>query len=88
MANFNYNCNPQSNGNPDPQQEPDRSGVSVNFRLSETLIAGCLSGLISFGSGYAVANNQNHNQNINNCAPNVIQPLPGQQAPGEVKKRS
>ncbi len=65
MPNFHYNRNPQRK----VHSEPENLGVSVSFRLSETLIAVCLSAGISFGSGFAVASNQN--QNVNNCVQNT-----------------
>ncbi len=43
------------------------SGVSVSFRLSETLIGMCLSAGIAFGSGWAYAN-QNVNVNQVDCS--------------------
>lgn len=54
-----------SNGNPNSMPNSNSSGVSVNFRLSETLIAALVSSFLSFGYGVAVANNpmQNVNQN-------------------------
>ena len=53
----------RSNGNPNPIPDKNRSGVSVNIRLSETLLAVLLGSSVSFFSGVAVANNQNQNTN-------------------------
>ncbi len=65
MPNSKYNSNRREN----VSLETQKSGVSVSFRLSETLIAVCLSATISFGSGWAYASNQN--QNVNNCVQNI-----------------
>ncbi|GAX35813.1 hypothetical protein [Nodularia sp. NIES-3585] len=48
-----------------PSPDPNSSGVSVNFRLSETLIAALVSSFVSFGAGVAIANNQSQNVNQN-----------------------
>jgi hypothetical protein len=53
----------RSNGNPNPIPDKNSSGVSVNIRLSETLLAVLLGSSVSFFSGIAVANNQSQNTN-------------------------
>jgi hypothetical protein len=65
--NSNYNKNPQS-------------GVTFAFRLSETLFAVLLTGGVSFGSGFAIANSHNqaiansHNQSVNCSVQNTSIP--------------
>ncbi len=56
--------------------QKDDSGLSINLRLSETLLAVILGAGISFGSGFAfanVVNNQNQTQTQNVNCPVPIQ---------------
>jgi hypothetical protein len=47
-------------------QSPNESGVSINLRFSEKMMAMAISSCISFGMGIAVTNSFQQSQ-INNC---------------------